>query len=105
MWDGGVWNAVFSGVKGARGSQCGAGGAGPTVTVERTPGAFAEKPFISSPDGVKYQLNVPNLRTDSVSYDWNPGSAIPFEEVYVANSVDDTSATMNAALASPSAYK
>lgn len=92
---------VFVGSTGAPPGHCGRDlsatpPAWPYVTVDTTP-VVAEKPFISINAAGKYFLNIPHVRRDAVGPQLGPGGMIRvgFEQVYVARSDVDTSATIN----------
>lgn len=99
-WQGGVWNMVFSGVNGAP------SGALPNTVLDKTP-ISREKPYLFlQPQGGgvdHYAVYVPKAQTDSSSHQWSQdaayGSTVPITNFYITT-VDDTAATMNAALAS-----
>jgi len=109
-WDGGVWNMVFVGTKGAPAFHCGneaaAKGKGhygsgnklnPHVTVESTP-TIAEKPFISISESGLYSLNIPQVKQGRVGVDFDAGVEVGFDQVYVADALSDTATTINEAL-------
>jgi hypothetical protein len=93
-WTNGVWNQVFSGVKGAPAqcfpaqSSCG----GPYTTVAATP-ASKEKPYLYIDEAGDYRVFVPAAATDSVGETWSataqtPGRSIPLSDFYVATPAD-----------------
>jgi hypothetical protein len=95
-WVGGVWNMVFSGVKGAPVQGF------PTTnknTVLATTPASREKPYLFIDSAGNYNVFLPSLRTNSSGPTWpnTPGTAIPMSQFYVASPSDST-ATLNAAL-------
>jgi LPXTG-motif cell wall-anchored protein len=75
-WDGGVWNAVFSGVDGAPATdfaQPVSGGTGVKTTIDETP-VNRESPFLYL-DGADYRVFVPKAETDSRGYNWSTDAA------------------------------
>lgn len=106
-WDGGVWNMVFSGVRGAPATDFGqtlSGGAkGVKTTLDSTP-VSREAPFLYRGTDGELKVFVPNARTNSQGVDWGTdaasGRSIPIGDVYVARSDTDTAATINAAVSS-----
>lgn len=99
--EGGVWNMVYVGSKGAPPSHCdNADSKVPVTTVDKTP-VIAEKPFITIDSAGKYSINVPPVTKASVGTDFvNPKTQkIPFEQVYVAQPTD-TAKIINAQLSS-----
>ena len=110
-WEGNVFNLVFMGNDGA--------GQGKTynattqntfndqqhyTTLERTP-KVAAKPFLTYDEVNGYRVFVPAVKENTKSYDWataeSDGKFLSLEDdFYIAKSVSDTSATINAALAS-----
>lgn len=101
-WVDGVWNMVFVGTEGVDSSMnhCGAvpGEQAPITAIDQTP-VISEKPFISVDTNGLYFLNVPDIRTNAVGPDFNPGTSIPFSEVYVAKNETDTALTINEKIA------
>jgi hypothetical protein len=99
VWYDGVWNMVFSGVVGAP-AQAFPGS--PVTTLATTP-VSREKPYLYIDGSGKYRVFVPALRLASSGATWTsgatPGSSIAMSQFYVAKPAD-TSATLNAALAS-----
>lgn len=101
-----AYNAVFVGVVSQGnapyllGSSCQRNGSSHQyVVVPETP-LIAEKPFISVDpnDDSKFNLNVPEAKTNSVGPYWSTsGTVIPFEHVYVT-SAHDTASIINAKL-------
>ncbi|WP_285105818.1 adenylyl cyclase [Promicromonospora sp. MEB111] len=106
-WDGGVWNMVFSGVRGAPATDFGqtlSGGAkGVKTTLDSTP-VSREAPFLYRGTDGELKVFVPNATTNSQGVDWGTdaasGRSIPIGDVYVARSDTDTAATINAAVSS-----
>ncbi|WP_369369702.1 adenylyl cyclase [Promicromonospora sp. Populi] len=107
VWDGGVWNMVFSGVQGAPATDFGQvlpnNARGVKTTVASTP-VSREAPFLFRGTDGELKVFVPNARTNSQGVDWGTGAAsgrtIPITDVYVARSGVDTAATINAAVSS-----
>ena len=64
----GSWNFVFLGCKGAPPSHCGNSvddfSIIPATTIDQTP-IIAEKPYITIDGNGKYQLNIPNYKTNT----------------------------------------
>ena len=80
-------------------AHCSNEGGNPYTVVPSTP-LIAEKPFISAdPSSGKFTLNIPAVRTSSVGIDWSTGTAVTFDNVYVASNGSDTAASINAKLA------
>jgi hypothetical protein len=96
-WSGGVWNMVFSGVKGAPAQ-------GFPVTNKNTVLATTpisrEKPYLYIDASGNYNVFVPALRNNASGITWpnTPGTSIPMSQFYVAKPTDST-ATLNSALA------
>ena len=65
---GNVWNYVFVGCEGAPSSHCGKSVDDrkifPATTIDKTP-IIAEKPYITIDSNGKYQLNIPDYKTNS----------------------------------------
>eukprot|EP01079_Euglenida_sp_SAG-EU17-18_P006715 gene6715-162_t len=97
-WEGGVWNMVFSGVKGAPASHCSDVPNNPYTTVPQTP-AVAEKPYITVDNSGKFYLQVPPLKQSSsgFNFDTTGTTSVGFENVYVT-SLSDTASIINAKL-------
>ena len=84
-WSNGVWNQVFAGTIGAPSEA--SFPAEPYTTLDRTP-VSREKPFLHvGPDG-RWQVRVPDARTDSRGPDWTTGTArgrdLPLSDFHVA---------------------
>ncbi len=92
-WSNGVWNQVFSGVLGAP-DECFPAVVdvcGPYTTLARNP-ASREKPYLYIDSAGRYNVFVPDLRTDASGASWDsgptPGHAIPLSQFYVARPSD-----------------
>jgi len=99
-WTGGVWNMVFLGTNGAPPSHCGRDDTKatlPIVNAGPTP-VIAEKPFISATSAGTFNLNIPQIKTNSMGHDWDVGTQVDFSRVYVADASRDTAASINAKL-------
>ncbi|GLY29311.1 coagulation factor 5/8 type domain-containing protein [Kineosporia sp. NBRC 101731] len=94
-WEGGVWNMVYSGVKGAPAN---AFPDKPHTTLATTP-VTREKPYLYVDDAGKYQVFVPALQKDSSGTSWpdTAGESIPMSQFYVAKP-GDSAARINQAL-------
>ena len=92
---------VFLGVDGAPADRCGVDMKTGTAftSVPKTP-VVSEKPYITIDASGKYSLEVPPLKTDSSSanFDTTGTTSVGFDKVYVA-SVGDTAAAINKKLA------
>lgn len=97
-YQGGVWNMVFVGTRGAPGNHCGNSGGGPFVTVDVAPSVI-EKPYIVL-DGNNYKLMVPRLELNKVGTTPNFSNAdeYDFSQVFVASESTDVS-TINQKIA------
>jgi hypothetical protein len=103
-WSNGVWNQVFSGVVGAP-AQCfpaSASCGGPYTTLATSP-VTREAPYLYADSKGNYNVLVPAVQFDSAGITWGsgatPGGSLPISSFYIATPAD-TSATINAALAS-----
>ena len=98
VWDGGVWNMVFSGVEGAPPTDFAPGN---KTTLETTP-ATREAPFLYL-NGDEYEVFVPKAATDTRGVNWSTdasaGESLPIDDFYIAHEGDSAS-TINAQLAS-----
>ncbi len=100
-WTNGVWNQVFSGVKGAPAPcfpaqpSCG----GPYTTLPASP-RTREAPYLYLDAQARYRVFVPSSRVNSAGTTWadgqTPGTSIPLEDFYVARPGDDAQAIDNA---------
>jgi hypothetical protein len=98
-WHDGVWNMVFVGTENAPRSHCGANVSlcsHPYDTTDAAP-VIAEKPFITIDLSGKYVLNVPRVVRAKTGNDFDLGTQISFDKVYVANS-SNTAAEINSKL-------
>ncbi len=105
-WSNGVWNQVFSGVKGAPATSfatLGADGkpANPYTTLPTTP-VSREKPYLYLDAGGAYQVFVPDVKTNSSGVSWasgpeSGGRTLPLSDFFIARPGDRV-ATLNAAL-------
>jgi hypothetical protein len=98
-WDGGVWNRVFVGVKGAPEDTW---PEVPITVVDSAP-VIRDKPFLTFDDENGYSVFVPQVQYDSAGVSWKagrePGRNIPIEEFHLARPDDDDATTINQALA------
>eukprot|EP00435_Cladocopium_sp_Y103_P058463 s559_g20.t1 len=65
-------------------------------TYTEPPSVFAEKPFIIFEQG-EYKLRIPEVLRDHAGYDWQSGSTVGFDKVFVTNA-NTTAKEMNAAI-------
>ncbi|MFJ6214619.1 coagulation factor 5/8 type domain-containing protein [Streptomyces sp. NPDC092296] len=97
-WNGGVWNMVFVGTKGAPPASF---PNPPETVVNQTP-VEREKPFLYVDGSGSYNVFVPGVRQNSTGTDWSSGSpvgtSLSLSQFYVAKPGDST-ALLNAALA------
>ncbi|HKK29647.1 MAG TPA: adenylyl cyclase [Alphaproteobacteria bacterium] len=98
-WEGGNWNRVFVGVKGAPADQW---PDQPTTIVEQTP-VIREKPFLTWNEVNGYSVFVPALRHNSRGVSWSEGpeagEQLPLEQFHVAHPERDDAESINRALA------
>eukprot|EP00434_Breviolum_minutum_P031742 symbB.v1.2.028072.t1/scaffold2936.1/size66856/1 len=66
-------------------------------TYTEPPAVFAEKPFIMIEEG-KYKLRIPEVLNNHAGYDWQSGSTVGFEEVFVTTQ-NTTAKDINSAIA------
>lgn len=66
------------------------------VTYTEPPSVFAEKPFIMIEQG-EYKLRIPEVKRNHPGYDWQSGSTVGFDQVFVTNA-NSTAKEMNAAI-------
>lgn len=110
-WEGGVWNAVFVGMK----DGLTAGGKPLQSNWNPDPGyqyftevetapLIREEPYLTVDGAGNYSVFVPALRTNAVGTSWANGStqgtSIGIDQFYIAKPGQDTADSMNAALAS-----
>lgn len=97
-WSNGVWNQVFSGVKGAPAQSF---PSPPYTTLDSTP-ISREKPYLTVDSGGQYSVFVPAVRHASSGTTWEngptAGRSIPLSDFYVA-SPSDSVKTINSQLA------
>ncbi|GAA2587922.1 RICIN domain-containing protein [Winogradskya consettensis] len=98
-WNGSNWNQVFVGDQGAPANSF---PSPPYTTVGQTP-KIAEKPYLYVDAAGAYQVFVPSVRSNTTGTSWASGtpagSSLPISTFYIVKP-GDTSATINAALAS-----
>lgn len=97
-WQGGNWNRVFVGVKGAPANDW---PTTPTTAISYTP-LVRDKPFLTVNTQGEYGVFVPALTTHSAGVSWRgeeAGELIPISQFYVAQAGRDTSTSINNALA------
>ena len=104
VWDGGVWNMVFSGVPNSPATDFGplpGGGNGNKTSIAQTP-INRESPFLYL-DGEDYKVFVPKAKTSTSGVDWSTsassGDSISIDDFYIAHE-GDTASQINAQLAS-----
>lgn len=95
-WMGENWNIVFAGIEEGKTPE----GTWPehaytdVPTVER----IREKPFLTYDNEKGFGVYVPELRTEAVGVEWNPGTFLSMDDFYIARAEKDTAETMNRAL-------
>lgn len=97
-WQGGNWNRVFVGVKGAPANDW---PTSPTTAISTTP-LVRDKPFLTLNKQGDYEVFVPALSTNSRGVSWRAdeaGELIALSQFYIAHAGRDTSTTINNALA------
>ncbi len=98
-WEGGNWNRVFVGVKGAPQDTW---PAKPTTIIGKTP-VIREKPFLTYTQSGNYAVFVPALRRETSGPSWTnadeDGELIPITSFYIANPDQDDATSINQALA------
>ena len=94
QWVGGVWNIVFQGTPNTPPTSCQSNKC-LYSNLQSTP-VIAEKPFISSPDGTKFNLHIPQIEYNKVgaSTEKTPTVTVGFENVYVTKE-NDTAKVIN----------
>jgi hypothetical protein len=99
-WEGGNWNRVFVGVKGAPKNDW---PKMPVTVVEEAP-VIRDKPFLTYSDENGYSVFVPDLMHNSSGVSWNDGNEggceISLDEFYIAKPDKDNDSSINQALAS-----
>ncbi len=85
-WEGGVWNMVYSGVRGAPATSF---PTPPYTTLPTTP-VTREKPYLYVDDAGRYSVFVPSLQRDSAGATWpnTPGTSVPMSRFYVVRPGD-----------------
>ncbi|MDV6374572.1 hypothetical protein [Deinococcus arenicola] len=96
-WSNGVWNQVFSGVKGAPATSFAATGpdgkpANPYTTLPTTP-VSREKPYLYLDAAGEYQVFVPGVKTNSSGVSWgngpeSGGKTLPLSGFFIAHPGD-----------------
>jgi hypothetical protein len=96
-WDGGVWNMMFLGVKGAPEENW---PDKPYTTIKETP-LIREKPYLIF-NGKRFAVRVPEIRKNSEGISWNSKKnadrLVPMKEFYLAKPGTDNSTTLNTVL-------
>ena len=99
-WEGGNWNRVFVGVKGAPDINW---PEKPVTVVDEVP-IIRGKPFLTYSDESGYAVFVPELKHNSTGVSWKnekeAGEEIPMDEFYIAKPEKDNASTINKALSS-----
>lgn len=95
-WMGENWNIVFAGIEEGKTPE----GTWPEHAYTDVPVVerIREKPFLAYDKEKGFGVYVPELRTEAVGVDWNPGNFLPMEAFYIARAEADTAETMNRAL-------
>lgn len=97
-WEGGVWNMMFVGVRGAPAENW---PELPYTTINNTP-FVREKPFLAA-DGKMFGVKIPFLKRNSSGPGWlnsdEPSRWVGLDEFHVARPGTDNAETMNSALA------
>lgn len=97
-WEGGHWNRVFVGVKGAPTDSW---PEQPTTVIETTP-VIREKPFLTIGSAGDYFVFVPDLQYETSGVTWKndheAGNLLPISDFYIAGADADNAASLNAAL-------
>ena len=96
-WDGGNWNMMFVGVKGAPVANF---PDNPYTTIAATP-LIREKPFLAW-DENGFNIKIPAIKRNSTGPDWvkgvNPERTINMDEFYIARPKTDNTGSINEAL-------
>lgn len=99
-WEGGNWNRVFVGVKGAPEKNW---PEQPVTVVDEAP-VIRDKPFLVFSEEHGYFVFVPQLTKNSTGVSWKDGNEsgreIPIEDFYIAKAGKDDAASINEALSS-----
>lgn len=95
-WIGENWNMVFAGIEEGKAPE----GTWPEHAYTSVPvvDRIREKPFLTYDREKGFGVYVPEIRTEAVGADWNPGEFLPIEAFYIAKAEADTAETMNQAL-------
>lgn len=95
-WIGENWNMVFAGIEEGKTPE----GTWPEHAYTDVPvvDRIREKPFLAYDREKGFGVYVPELRTEAVGVDWNPGKFLPIDSFYIARAEADTAETMNRAL-------
>lgn len=95
-WIGENWNMVFAGIEEGKAPE----GTWPEHAYTNVPvvDRIREKPFLTYDREKGFGVYVPEIRTEAVGADWNPGEFLPIEAFYIAKAEADTAETMNQAL-------
>lgn len=97
-WEGGVWNMMFVGVKGAPEEKW---PEKPYTTIDKTP-VVREKLFLSWNQKTGYMVNIPEIKHNSSGVEWDkPGTkyrSLKIRKFYIASPETDNSASINNAL-------
>lgn len=98
-WEGGNWNRVFVGVKGAPNDSW---PDQPTTVIDKTP-VVREKPFLTYTEAGEYAVFVPALRRETAGPSWidqeEEGELIPITSFHIAYPDQDSATSINKALA------
>ena len=98
-WEGGNWNRVFVGVKGAPEKNW---PEQPITVVDEAP-VIRDKPFLTYSDEKGYAVFVPDLQLNSTGASWKNGEEagreISLDEFYIAKPENDDASSINQALA------
>lgn len=99
LWEGGNWNRVFVGVKGAPEDNW----PDVPVTILSSAPVIRDKPFLHVDETGKFAVFVPEVQRDCSGVTWKlgdeKGTSIPIDDFYIATP-DDDATDLNAALAS-----
>ncbi len=95
-WIGENWNMVFAGIEEGKVPE----GTWPEHAYTNVPvvDRIREKPFLAYDGEQGLGVFVPEIKTEAVGADWNPGEFLPLEAFYIARAETDTAETMNQAL-------
>lgn len=97
-WEGGNWNRVFVGVKGAPKADW---PKTPTTVIEKAP-VLRDKPFLFVTENDEYAVFVPALEKETSGVSWKSGRengrVIPITDFFIANPDEDDAKSINKAL-------